>query len=274
MSLPKVSIVIPTFNRAHLVRRAIDSALVQTYPCEILVVDHGSTDDTAEVAASYGERIRYLRRQEDNGPAACWLDGAKQATGDYLHFTYDDDWIQPDFIEKCIAAFDSNVGLVYSRASLRDREGKKKKEIVQHPPGRHRSERLIRFLLSTPLTISPGCAMFRRLDVLKNLLDGIPGAGGKYGARSGVGEDLLLFLFTCHDYTNYVHIPEPLADFLEHPGSITIDAIGSGYMKSIVQAYDIAKAFYLTHTRKSMPHNRISRFFFRLKWRLESIGTR
>lgn len=273
MNSRTVSIVIPTFNRAHIVRRAIDSALAQTYPCEVLVVDHGSTDSTMEVAASYGDRIRYIRRDEDKGPAACWLDGAKQATGEYLHFTYDDDWIQPLFIEKCVSAFDATVGVVYTRASLRDAQGNKSRDIVQHPPGRHRSRRLIQFLLMAPLTISPGCAMFRREDVVKNLLDGVPGADGKYGARSGVGEDLLLFLLTCQEYADYVHIPEPLSDFLQHPGSITINALGSGHTKSLVEAYEVAKAYYLTRPRCVEPLAGFPKFAFRVKWRLESFST-
>lgn len=271
MNASTVSIVIPTFNRAHLVRRAIESALLQTHACEVLLVDHGSTDATREVAATYGNRIRYIRREEDKGPAACWLDGARQATGEYLHFTYDDDWIQPDFIERSIANFDSDVGLVYSRASLRDARGEKISEIIQHPPGRHPSKRLIKFLLYTSLTISPGCAVFRRSDVLKNLLDGVPGAQGKYGAKSGVGEDLLLFLLTCRDYKKYVHIAEPLADFLAHPGSITVHAHSSGQKAELAQAYSVAKDFYTSLTNQSVPRNFISKSIFKINWGLNSI---
>lgn len=273
MNASTVSIVIPTFNRAHIVRRAIDSALSQTHSCEILLVDHGSTDSTAEVAATYGDSIKYIRREEDRGPAACWMDGAREATGEYLHFTYDDDWIQPDFIERSVAAFDSNVGVVYSRATLRDAQGERRTNILRHPAGRHGSERLIQFLLAAPLTISPGCALFRRTDVLKNLLDGIPGAGGRYGVRSGVGEDLLLFLLTCQDYPHYVHIAEPLADFLEHPGSITINALGSGETRALVQAYGVAKSYYLTRAKSHIPQSGISQLFFRLKWWLDSRAT-
>lgn len=271
MNIPTVSIVIPTFNRAHIVRRAIDSALLQTYPCEVVLVDHGSTDATMELAATYGNRIRYIRREEDRGPAACWLDGARQATGEYLHFTYDDDWIQPDFIEKSIAAFDSDVGLVYSRVSLRDVKGERRAEIVRHPPGRRRSDRLIEFLLNTSLTISPGCAVFRRSDVLNNLLDGIPGAEGKYGARSGVGEDLLLFLLTCQSYKYYAHIAEPLADFLAHSGSITVNAHSSGQRDALVRAYSVAKEFYISRTGSRIQKSSISRFFFKIRWHFDSI---
>ena len=70
-----VSIVIPTFNRAKLVSKAIDTALAQTVPVEVIVCDHGSTDATPELAKSYGDKIRYIRKDVDNGPIACWQDG-------------------------------------------------------------------------------------------------------------------------------------------------------------------------------------------------------
>ena len=78
------SIVIPTFNRAHLVTRAIESAINQTYPCEVVVCDHGSTDNTPDIMAQYQGKIRYIRREEDKGPIVCWRDGIEQATGEPL----------------------------------------------------------------------------------------------------------------------------------------------------------------------------------------------
>ena len=97
----KISIVIPTFNRAKYLTTAIDSCLNQTVPCEIIVCDHGSTDNTADVVKNYGDRITYIRREKDFGPHYMWLDGILHATNDWIHLNYDDDWIEPTFIEKC-----------------------------------------------------------------------------------------------------------------------------------------------------------------------------
>jgi len=108
------SIVIPTFNRAHLVVRAIESAINQTYPCEVIVCDHGSTDNTPNVAAKYESKIRYIRREKDNGPIVCWRDGIEQATGEIVHINYDDDWIEPTFMKKTIAKLDDDIGFVYT----------------------------------------------------------------------------------------------------------------------------------------------------------------
>ena len=59
----KVAIVIPTFNRAGMVTRAIDTALAQTYPCQVIVCDHGSSDNTPEVIKEYGDKVIYIRKE-------------------------------------------------------------------------------------------------------------------------------------------------------------------------------------------------------------------
>ena len=66
----KVSVIVPTYNRANLIHYAIDSILAQTVPVlEIIVVNDGSTDDTAEVLNRYGNEIRYLE-QSNRGKSA------------------------------------------------------------------------------------------------------------------------------------------------------------------------------------------------------------
>lgn len=271
MSNSSVSIVIPVFNRAHLVHRAIDSALAQTHPCEVLVVDHGSTDDIGSVIKGYGERIRYIRRETDSGPIAAWRDGVEQATGEYLHFTYDDDWIDPDFISKCLVNFNDDVGFVYTRAMIVDTRLDSKSQSLQHPRGRHRMDFLAKHILTTNFTISPGCAVFRTKDVLKNLMPEVPGADGIYGANTGVGEDALLFLLATLDYKFYVHVPHYLAFFFAHEGSITTDAIHNGKHDSLRDSYARAKNYYLGLDGAISSPKGIFRFLHKIIWHSASI---
>ena len=272
MNNPTVSIVIPVFNRSHLVRKAIDSALEQTYPCEVILVDHGSKDDIETVVKSYGNKIRYIRKDVDYGPIAAWRDGAEHATGEYLHFTYDDDWIEPKFIQECLKHFSPEVAFVYTRAYLSN-DGNLEPHL-KHPRGMHKVSYIAKYLLTIPLTISPGCALFRRNDVLDNLLHSVPGAEGAYGKNSGVGEDVLLFLLTTLNYKYYVHVPKALAGFLSHDGSITIDAISSGKRSLIEASYRRAKEYYSSKiTSVPMPKG-IEKLFFKAHWTTLKVTSR
>jgi cellulose synthase/poly-beta-1,6-N-acetylglucosamine synthase-like glycosyltransferase len=91
---PTVSVVIPAFNSAGCIRRAIDSALAQTPPpLEVIVVDDGSTDDTAEVVGAYPEPVR-LVRQENGGPGAARNHGVRIARGEWIGLLdADDAWL-------------------------------------------------------------------------------------------------------------------------------------------------------------------------------------
>jgi glycosyltransferase involved in cell wall biosynthesis len=92
----KVSAIIPVFNRRGLLPRAINSALAQTVPVdEIIVVDDGSTDGSAEVAARYGNRVRVVQ-QANSGVAGARHRGIQEACGEWIAFLdSDDEWL-PD----------------------------------------------------------------------------------------------------------------------------------------------------------------------------------
>lgn len=266
-----VSIVIPTFNRARLVSRAIESALAQTVPVEVIVCDHGSTDDTPAVAAGFGDRIRYLRREQDRGPIACWKDGIENASGSVIHINYDDDWIDPSYIEKAMPLLRDDVGFVYSRTRIHIPGNARTQVLLRHPPGVRPVSQIIQFLLREKLTISPGCALFRKHTALKNLLPEVPGAAGVYGKNSGVGEDLLLFLLTTLDYPNYAHLPDALAHFLAHPASITTQAFRSGRARALVDAYAVAKNYYLQQPGSVPLASGVTGQWARTHWALRSL---
>jgi glycosyltransferase involved in cell wall biosynthesis len=97
----RVSAVIPAYNRADFLPETIGYLLAQTCPLyEIIVVDDGSTDDTAAVAARFGERVRYLRIENSGAPVARNA-GAAAARGDWLWFCDSDDLWRPTYLERC-----------------------------------------------------------------------------------------------------------------------------------------------------------------------------
>ncbi len=87
-----VTVVIPTYNRATLVKRAISSVLAQSYRgFELIVVDDGSEDDTARQVQSFGDSVTYMR-QENRGPSAARNLGVKMARTNLIAFLDSDDW--------------------------------------------------------------------------------------------------------------------------------------------------------------------------------------
>ena len=96
-----VSVVIPAYNAEQSLRRCVESALTQAGPVvEVIVIDDGSTDDTAEVGESFGDQIKFAV-QENAGQGAARNHGLTLATGQLLAFLDADDYWKPDFLKNC-----------------------------------------------------------------------------------------------------------------------------------------------------------------------------
>ncbi len=113
MSDYRISAVIPTYNNAAHIARAIESALRQSYkPFEIIVVDDGSADNTREVVAAYGEKVRYIYRH-NAGPSAARNAGILAASGDWIAFLdSDDEWLENRLGDQ-ICLLERNPGLCW-----------------------------------------------------------------------------------------------------------------------------------------------------------------
>jgi glycosyltransferase involved in cell wall biosynthesis len=124
--MPEVSVIIPCYNHGHYLGHALHSVLAQIYTdWEAIVVDDGSTDDTAAVAASITDpRIRYIY-QEHQGLSAARNTGIGEAQGEYLGFLDADDEWEPEFLARCVGVLqqDDSLGFVYTRAVLVDLQG-------------------------------------------------------------------------------------------------------------------------------------------------------
>jgi glycosyltransferase involved in cell wall biosynthesis len=109
--MPKVSVIIPTYNREKYVVKAIDSVLSQRFEdYEIIVVDDGSTDNTKEIANKYKNRIKYIY-QDNSGVSAARNTGIKLAKGEWLAFLDSDDEWMPDYLLTQIETTDQNPGI-------------------------------------------------------------------------------------------------------------------------------------------------------------------
>ena len=124
---PTGSVIIPTYNRARMVDRAIQSVLSQTYQdFEIIVVDDASTDNTQEVVKECmfrDKRVRYIKHEKNKGGSAARNTGIKNEHGEYVGFLdSDDEWL-PTKLEKQIELFRkrcNSVGAVYCLQYMMD----------------------------------------------------------------------------------------------------------------------------------------------------------
>ena len=145
---PTVSVIIPSYQRAHLIRDTIDSVLAQTYQdFEIIVVDDGSTDETRKVVAGYGEQVRYIYQElrdtpnsRDTGTRAARSRniGTRAARGEFVAFLDSDDLWLPEKLAMQVPLFDQDpeVGLVYCDLSYFAPDGpmERPSRFNTHPP--------------------------------------------------------------------------------------------------------------------------------------------
>ena len=155
----RVSVVIPTYNRAGFVREAIASVLQQDHPeVELIVVDDGSLDDTPAVVRGFGAAVRYLW-QENRGVSAARNRGAAVSTGDLIAFLDSDDLWMPGKVSAQVGYFEAHpeaqachTDEVWIRRGVRVNERRI-----------HRKQGGWQFLASLPrCRISPSAIMMRR----------------------------------------------------------------------------------------------------------------
>jgi glycosyltransferase involved in cell wall biosynthesis len=105
---PLVSVIIPNYNHARFLGGAIRSVLAQTYrPVEVIVVDDGSTDNSGEVAAAFGDQIRYIY-QTNAGLSAARNTGLRAAKGELIGVLDADDMYEPNFLETLVTALQAD----------------------------------------------------------------------------------------------------------------------------------------------------------------------
>lgn len=158
---PLVSVIIPTYNRAELVRRAVESVLAQTYKnIEVIVIDDGSTDDTASLLAPYLKHIVYVLESNNGGSVGRARNiGIKHSKGDYLAFLdSDDEWL-PDKLEKQVSLLKSpNVHIAYCDAYYVDEKG----DILAIKRERRRGNILRHLLIDNVVSGSASAVILRR----------------------------------------------------------------------------------------------------------------
>ncbi|WHZ21020.1 MAG: hypothetical protein OJF47_000132 [Nitrospira sp.] len=228
--MPRVSIVIPTYNCEGFLGQAIDSALGQTYrDFELIVVDDGSTDGTRSLVAGYGDAVRYLY-QPNQGVSAARNLALSQAGGEFIAYLDADDLWGPEKLVRQVEYLESHptCGFVHTEIAVIDEQEKVLHARFNHDTGRIVPQgRCVRDVLSR--------SHIQTLTVLERR-DAFNDAGA-FDLRLSVAEDYLHWILIVLRGYEVGYLSEPLGSYRWRAGSLM-----SGrrrILSNFVQMYDI-----------------------------------
>ena len=203
-SAPSISVVIPCYNAAAFLRATIESILGQTQPVlEVIVVDDGSTDDSARIAESFGPPVRVIR-QPNQGESAARNRGIEAAGGDWVAFLDADDLWLPTKVElqaEAIRSAPADVVCVTGDFLL---FGEGQEERLCSLPARYDAPHPLREML-VGFTVHIDCAVVRRAAALRT----------PFPESILHAEDVIFFVLL-RSQGRFLRIPEPLARYRRH----------------------------------------------------------
>lgn len=204
-----VSVVIPCYNAAPFLRETLDSALNQTHPpLEVIVVDDGSTDDSAEIAESYGPPVRVIR-QANQGESVARNKGMDLAKGEWIALLDADDRFEPEKLQRLLKVLDDADGDVICAYSDFYTFGEgRTRQVWQRPEYHACDDYHVQMLLDW--SIPPATSVFRT-DIGKKV---------RFPENIRDGEDPIFFLMLRH-HGRFVRVPEPLAGYRFSDGQQT-----------------------------------------------------
>lgn len=202
-----VDVIIPSYNRAKTIGRAIESVLNQTYPyVNVVVVDDGSSDNTEQIVKSYSDpRVKFFRHPKNRGACAARNTGIDNSTGEFIAFLDSDDAWFPEKIEKQLAFLQENNGEITFCSYLRV-----EKNITCLYPARHYTGDLHSQLLQGNF-LSNGVILAKRESFDQHFDEALPRMQDW---------DIMLRLSKTH---NIIHQHEPLAYYYVQEDSITMN---------------------------------------------------
>lgn len=226
---PRLSVVIPVFNRAHLVQRAIDSVLAQDFTdFDLLVIDDGSTDASAEVVERNSDpRLRLIRNPENLGIPRTRQRGLDEARGAYIALLDSDDRMRPNRLAQQVAFMDAHPEIATLGGSVQK----------YYPDGRRAGRRVrpsdpdvlrVWMLFRTP---HANTTLMGRTDILRRY---------GYDPDFPVSEDFDLAARLARHH-RAANLPQVLTDMLEHDGRTSgQSAERNAVTKSAIMRYQLA----------------------------------
>jgi glycosyltransferase involved in cell wall biosynthesis len=233
MPSPRVSILIPAYNRANYLPETIDSVLKQSFrELDVIVVDDGSTDKTSQVVRAIADpRVQYIY-QENRGVSGALNTAWRAARGEYIAFLGSDDVMLPTQIETLLKIIerDTFLGLVYARAQAIDPQGNPLPQILGSSP-KFAGRELASLLYGDCVC---GIACIVRRNVLERV--------GGYDETLIANEDWDIWIRMA-EVTRFAFHDEILARYRMHPTSLT-GARSAHYRRVIIDRVRLIENYY------------------------------
>lgn len=231
---PRVSVVIPTYDRVDKVRKSIESVLAQTLPdLEVIVIDDGSSDGTGKVLSqTYGSTIRYYF-QTNQGVSAARNKGIEEARGEYITFLDSDDFWEKEKLWwqfKALERFSTQCSACYTDTRLFNH--KETRTLFQMAEGsyRHEGEIGVNHEILRLLVRPGGAGMVVHLSSLLARTDVLKRTGG-FNQSLMYSEDSE-FMFRLAMLTGFCYVNRPLVWFDRSPAETRHVGVSSDWNKS------------------------------------------
>lgn len=241
--MPKISVLVPVFNRRQFISECIQSVLDQTITdFELIIIDNASNDGTWEVCERFSAidaRLHIFRNTTNIGPLKNIVLGLEKCRGEYIKILFSDDLMRKNCLERMVATLEENPDgamVITNVSTLRNQE------LIDHPIYSFKNERIAstdyikKVIFEDAMPLSPGACLFRSKDIRNNYKDELRSPVDRRVEEHGAGPDLLSMLLTsaCHEYVCL--IGESLNIFREHKESLSISKSGKNLSDCYVQA--------------------------------------
>ncbi len=244
----RISVVVPTFNRAHLLPEVLDSVLEQSWQeWECIICDNESSDGTNEVVEKYtkqDERFSFIRNKENLGPVRNWTRGVEATSSEWVKILYSDDVLHPDALKRFIAPVQRQPELAFVIASDGYTSGTAQEEL--RPASRFFMDSFIRH---AAFDVSPSLALLRReilLDVWKWQLPEYQHAAC---LANGAGFDLLAYLESASSHKYFAVCPGDMLRLGQNEDSITLTMKRTNRKGEFLRQYYAAQDHFLSIRR-------------------------
>ena len=262
-----VSVIVPNYNYGRYLDERLQSLLNQTFTdLEVIVVDDASTDDSREVVSRYtgDARVKTAWFDQQSGSAyRRWNDGARQASGRYLHFAGADDACEPALIERLVEALERHpqAGLAYSRCQVIDSDGRPQSIIPSHPRWESdfvsSPEEELPFLLDQR-TIPTASAVLVRRDLFERC--------GGFDTSFELAADHMLWAQVLRQ-SGFAYVADALSRFRTHDRTVRAQAKSTTRVMERYRVYGfILRAFEVDDNARERTLERLARHWIEC-WR-------